>query len=58
MAGVKERIVQDELLFDNAIVSHGYAPHLRDYHVLVEVPDRALPVPVHARPRGPRHDLG
>lgn len=36
MAGVKEQVEQDELLFDNAIVSHGYALHLRDYHVVVE----------------------
>jgi hypothetical protein len=37
VAGVKERIEHDELLFDSAVVSHGYAPHLRDYHVVVEL---------------------
>ena len=36
MAGVRARIEQDDLLLDSAILSHGYAPHLRDYHVLVE----------------------
>ena len=36
MAGVRARIEQDDLLLDSAIVSHGFAPHLRDYHVLLE----------------------
>lgn len=38
MAGVRARIEQDDLLLDSAVVSHGYAPHLRDYHVVVDVP--------------------
>jgi hypothetical protein len=38
VASLKERIVQDGLLFDSAITSHGFAPHLRDYHVAFEVP--------------------
>jgi hypothetical protein len=37
VATVKERIEQDELVFDNAVVSHGFAPHLRDYDVVVDV---------------------
>jgi hypothetical protein len=38
----RERIDGDELHFDSAIVAHGYAPHLRDYDVVVDVP-AALP---------------
>jgi hypothetical protein len=37
MASFRQRIESDELLFDNAIVGHGFAPHLRDYDVVVEV---------------------
>jgi hypothetical protein len=33
---VRERIEHDELVFDQAIVRHGYADHMRDYDVLVE----------------------
>jgi len=28
-------------LFDSAIVPHGFAPHMRDYDVIVEVPLRS-----------------
>jgi hypothetical protein len=35
---VRERIEQDSLLFDSAVVSHGFAPFLRDYDVVIEVP--------------------
>jgi hypothetical protein len=38
----RERIDSDELFFDSGIVSHGYAPHLRDYDIVVDVP-AALP---------------
>jgi hypothetical protein len=38
MAGVKDRIGQDDLVFDSAVVAHGFAPHLRDYEITVEVP--------------------
>ena len=33
---MRERITNDELIFDQAIVRHGYADHMRDYDVLVE----------------------
>lgn len=35
---VLERIQQDDLLVDSAVVSHGFAPFLRDYDVVIEVP--------------------
>lgn len=35
---VAQRIQQDELFFDSAIVSHGFAPFLRDYDVIIDVP--------------------
>lgn len=34
---VRERIERDEFFFDNALVTHGYAPHMRDYDVIIEV---------------------
>lgn len=42
MASFRERIESDDLLFDSGIVSHGYARHLRDYDVVLDVP-AALP---------------
>jgi hypothetical protein len=42
VASFRERIESDDLLFDSGIVSHGYAPHLRDYDVVFDVP-AALP---------------
>ncbi len=42
MPSFRERIDGDELLFDSVIVAHGYAPHLRDYDVVIDVP-AALP---------------
>ena len=42
MASFPERIESDELFFDSGIVSHGYALHLRDYDVVIDVP-AALP---------------
>ena len=36
MVSFRERLESDEVLCDNAIVSHGYAPHMRDYDVVVE----------------------
>jgi hypothetical protein len=38
MSNVKELIDQDDLFFDSAIVSHGYASFLRDYDIVIEVP--------------------
>lgn len=37
-ASVRQRIQSDELLFDSAVVSHGFVPFLRDYDVVIEVP--------------------
>lgn len=42
MSSFRDRIESDELIIDSAITSHGYAPHLRDYDVVVSVP-AALP---------------
>lgn len=42
MSSLRERIDEDDLFFDSAIVSHGFAPHLRDYDVVIDVP-AALP---------------
>lgn len=42
MTGLKERVENDELFLDSAIIFHGYAPYLRDYDVVVDVP-AALP---------------
>jgi hypothetical protein len=39
---VRELIEQDELFFDSAIISHGYAPHMRDYDIVIDRP-AALP---------------
>jgi hypothetical protein len=33
----RQRIDGDELFGDSGIVSHGYAPHLRDYDVVIDV---------------------
>jgi hypothetical protein len=41
---LRQRIDSDELFFDSGIVSHGYAPHLRDYDVVIDV-SAALPPP-------------
>jgi hypothetical protein len=35
-ATVQQRIEEGDLLFDSAIVEHGYALYLRDYEVTVE----------------------
>lgn len=35
---IAERIGHDQLLFDSGIVSHGFAPFLRDYDVVVDAP--------------------
>jgi|SRR4051812_10135839 hypothetical protein len=35
---VRARVEQDSMLFDSAVVAHGFAPFLRDYDVVVEVP--------------------
>jgi hypothetical protein len=40
-----DRVEDDELFYDSAIVSHGYAPHLRDYDVVIDVV-AALPAEV------------
>jgi len=47
MSSLRDRIDSDELFFDSVIITHGYARHLRDYDVVIEVP-AALPpeVPV------------
>jgi hypothetical protein len=37
MADVREQIERDEVFFDSAIVSHGWAAHLRDYDIIIEV---------------------
>ena len=42
MAYVKSLIENDELFFDSAIVSHGYAPFMRDYDIVIA---RPAPVP-------------
>lgn len=34
---VRERIERDDLFFDNALIAHGYAPHMRDYDVVIDV---------------------
>lgn len=38
MTKLRERIEQDEVFLDSTIVSHGFAPHLRDYDIVIEVP--------------------
>jgi hypothetical protein len=35
---VAHRIQHDQLFFDSSIVSHGFAPFLRDYDVTIDVP--------------------
>lgn len=45
MSSFRARIESDELILDSAITSHGYAPHLRDYDVVVRV-SAALPLEV------------
>lgn len=35
---VAQRIQHDKLFFDSAIISHGFAPFLRDYDVIIDVP--------------------
>jgi hypothetical protein len=42
VSSLRDRIDEDDLFFDSAIVSHGFAPHLRDYDVVIDVP-AALP---------------
>lgn len=37
MTSFRERIDADDLFLDSAIVSHGYAPHLRDYDLVIDV---------------------
>jgi hypothetical protein len=49
MQSLRERIESDDLILDSAITSHGYAPYLRDYDVVVRVP-AALPPEI---PDGP-----
>lgn len=51
MSDLRALVESDELLFDSAIVSHGYAPYLRDYDIVVEVP-AALPPGVPMRGSG------
>ena len=46
VADVLELIERDELLFDSSVVSHGFARHVRDYDVVIDV--------VAARPDGSR----
>jgi hypothetical protein len=41
MSNLQERIDRNEIL-DSAILWHGYAPHMRDYDVIVDIP---APVP-------------
>jgi hypothetical protein len=43
MKSLRERIENDDLLFDSGIVSHGYAPHMRDYDVVFDVPAAVPP---------------
>lgn len=38
MGDVQNRIEKDELFLDSAIIAHGFAPYLRDYHVIIDVP--------------------
>ena len=38
MTDLRALVESDELLFDSAIVSHGYAPHFRDYDIVIDVP--------------------
>ncbi len=38
MNDLRERLEADELLFDSAIVSHGFADFMRDYDLVVDVP--------------------
>jgi hypothetical protein len=38
MPNLKERIEEDDRFFDSAIDSHGYAPHMRDYDIVIERP--------------------
>jgi hypothetical protein len=42
MPDLKHVLENDDLFFDNAIVSHGYAPYMRDYDIIAEV---VAPVP-------------
>jgi hypothetical protein len=35
---VRERIENDDLFLDSAIDSHGFAPYMRDYDVVIDVP--------------------
>jgi hypothetical protein len=42
MADLKNRIEQDDLFMDSGVHSHGFAPHLRDYDVVIEVPAAKL----------------
>jgi hypothetical protein len=45
VTSLRERVESDELFFDSGIISHGYAAHLRDYDVVLDVP-AALPAGV------------
>jgi hypothetical protein len=38
MTTLAERIAQDDLFFDSAVHSHGYAPFMRDYDVVIDRP--------------------
>jgi hypothetical protein len=51
MADVRARIEGDELFLDSGIVSHGYAPNLRDYEIVIDVA-AALPAGVPMRNNG------
>jgi hypothetical protein len=42
VASLRQRVESDQLFFDSGIVAHGYAPHLRDYDVVIDV-SAALP---------------
>lgn len=42
MLEVRTRIEADDLLYDSAVVSHGFAPYLRDYDAVFE---RSAPRP-------------
>ena len=38
MTGIADRIEEDDLFLDSGVVAHGFAPHGRDYEVVIDVP--------------------
>lgn len=38
MSDARETIARDELIFDSALIEHGFVDHMRDYDLMIEVP--------------------